>query len=272
MQVYRLDSIQDARLDAYRDLPSAATGPRGQLFVVEGRLLVERLLASPIRVASVLTEERFVETFLPLAPDSLPIYVLPRASLPELTGFPFHRGVLACGYRPANLAPQQLLDETSVDGLLAVCVGVQELENLGGIIRSSAAFGVRGVLLDAKCADPFARRVARTSMGANFRIPIAESTDLAADLSNLQREFGVRLVATVCSDDAVPLEQASKCGNTALLFGSEGYGLDQTWIDRCDLAVTIPMRAEIDSLNVSVAAGICLQHFACISRRTSDED
>ncbi len=272
MPVYRLDSVHDSRLDAYRDLPSSAAGPRGEVFVVEGKLLAERLLASPIRPASLLTEERFVESFLSLAPASLPIYVLPRQLLRELTGFPFHRGVLACGHRPPSLTPRQLLDGAGADYLLSVCVGVQELDNLGGILRSSAAFGVRGVLLDARCADPFARRVARTSMGANFQIRIAESADLAADLSDLRREFGVRLVATVCDDAALPLERAPSGGGTALLFGSEGYGLDQTWIDRCDLAVTIPIQAAIDSLNVNVAAGICLQHFACVSRQRCGED
>jgi tRNA G18 (ribose-2'-O)-methylase SpoU len=271
MVVHHLDAVDDSRLDVYRDLRAPATGRGGQLFVVESLLLVERLLTSPLRVASVLTEERFVEWLMPLLPASVPVFVLPKKLLHDLVGFPFHRGVLACGYRPANPDLLQLLDDRSPDAILTVCVGVQDRENLGGIIRSSAALGARAVFLDARCADPFSRRVARTSMGANFRIPILQAEDLEEELERLRQERDVRLVATVCDHSAQPLERVDRCGRTALLFGSEGYGLEPGWVARCDLAVTIPIRSQIDSLNVSVAAGICIQHFAQLSRRTRGE-
>jgi tRNA G18 (ribose-2'-O)-methylase SpoU len=267
MPLHHLTTLDDPRLEVYRDLRSSAAGRGGELFVVESMWLVERLLASPIGVASVLTERRYVDAVLPRVPESVPVFELPRALLQELVGFPFHRGVLACGYRPANPDPIRLMDGASADEILAVCVDVHDRENLGGVLRSSAAFGVRGVLLDPRCADPSSRRVARTSMGANFRIPIVRSADLAADLQRLRREHGVRLVATVCDDTAIPLQRVDRCGRTALLFGSEGYGLDPDWIRRCDRTVTIPIGSEIDSLNVSVATGICLQHFAWLARQ-----
>jgi tRNA G18 (ribose-2'-O)-methylase SpoU len=145
---------------------------------------------------------------------------------------------------------------------LMVCVGIQDPENLGSILRTSAAFGVSMVLLGPHCADPFSRRVARTSMGANFRLPVVESLDLQADLLTLRDEFGVRLVATVLGSEAQPLPEVAVEDRHALLFGSEGHGLDQRWVELCDLRVTIPMRPAVDSLNVSVAAGVVLYHFS----------
>jgi tRNA G18 (ribose-2'-O)-methylase SpoU len=120
---------------------------------------------------------------------------------------------------------------------------------------------VHALLLGPACADPFSRRVARTSMGANFRLPLIESSDLAQDLTALRDEYGVQLVATVLADDAEPLSSVVPVGRTALLFGSEGFGLTPHWLALCDRRVTIPMRPGVDSLNVNVAAGIFLYHW-----------
>jgi tRNA G18 (ribose-2'-O)-methylase SpoU len=70
------------------------------------------------------------------------------------------------------------------------------------------------------------------------------------------------LVATVLAPDARPLDQVVVSGRHALLFGSEGHGLEPRWLDLCDMRVTIPMRPSVDSLNVSVAAGVFLYHFS----------
>ena len=266
MPAIPINTVDDARLAVYRDLRSPLSRQSGEFFVVEGRLLVERLLASDFRVASVLAEEPFVGTVLPLVSAATPVYVMSRALLRELTGFRFHRGVLACGCRRPNPDLRELLADSPTGQLVTICVGVQELENLGGIIRSSAAFGAGVVVLGPDCADPFSRRVSRTSMGANLQIPIIESLDLASDLATLRDDFGAQLVATVLDDDARPLQEVTARRNVALLFGNEGHGLQPCWIQWCDTRVTIPIQEGIDSLNVSVAAGIILHHFAGTQR------
>jgi tRNA G18 (ribose-2'-O)-methylase SpoU len=262
MPVIHIDSADDPRLAVYRDLKSPLAKRRGERFVVESLLLVERLLASDLRVASVLTEQRFVDRVLPLVSSDTTVYVIPRSLVREITGFRFHRGVLACGHRPASPDLRRLMRSIAAPTTLAVCIGIQDPENLGSVIRSSAAFGVPLILLGPNCADSFSRRVARTSMGANFRVPVIEPADLAAELTVLRDEFNTQLVATVLDESARPLEEVPPAARTALLFGSEGYGLDQPWIDLCDVRVRIPMQPSIDSLNVSVAAGIFLHHFA----------
>jgi tRNA G18 (ribose-2'-O)-methylase SpoU len=261
MPVIRIESVDDPRLAMYRDLKSPLSKRRGERFVVEGQLLAERLLSSGLGMQSVLVEERLADEWAALVPAETSLLVIAGALVRDLIGFRFHRGVLACGIRPPNGDLRQLLP---ADGDLAtwvVCAGVQDPENLGGIMRSGAAFGIQAVLLGDVCADPFSRRVARTSMGANFRLPLVESEDLASDLKIMHDEYGVQLVATVLADDAEALERVNPAGRTALLFGSEGFGLAPHWLALCDRRVTIPMRPGVDSLNVNVAAGIFLYHW-----------
>jgi len=246
MPVIRIETIDDPQLALYRDLKSPAAKRRGERFVVEGQLLAERLLTSGLQVESVLVEERLADQWSALVPADVPLLVIPRGWVRELIGFRFHRGVLACGRRPPNADLRQLVQSSGETATWVACVGVQDPENLGGIMRSSAAFGVHAVLLGADCADPFSRRVARTSMGANFRLPLIESEELARDLTTLRDEHGVQLAATVLADDAEPLSAVAPAGRTALLFGSEGFGLAPQWLARCGRRVTIPMQPGVD--------------------------
>ena len=260
MPLLPLASADDPRLAVYRDLKSPLSKRRGERFVVEGELLAERLLASGLRLESVLVEERLADVWAARVPPEVPLLVIPHAVVRELIGFRFHRGVLACGFRPPSANLRHWLSAADA-ATWVVCVGIQDPENLGGILRSSAAFGVRAVVLGEACADPFSRRVARTSMGANFRLPLVESGDLAADLLAMRDEFGIELVATVLADDAESLERSRPARRSALLFGSEGFGLSPSWLTLCSRRVTIPMPPNVDSLNVNVAAGIFLYHW-----------
>jgi tRNA G18 (ribose-2'-O)-methylase SpoU len=260
MPVIPLDDLGDPRLNVYRDLKYQVTRRERHWFVVEGLNLVERMLNSPLAVLSVLTEPDLVDHLGPRVGAATPIFVVPHAWIEELAGFRFHRGVLACGARPENPDLSAIIGSVDRPVVIPICVGVQDPENVGGIIRSSAALGARAVILGPECSDPFSRRVARTSMGAIFRLPLrrAPDPDLAGDLRRLQIEFGFQLVATVLDPGAEPLDRFAPAARTALLLGNEGCGLAAEWIERCDRRVTIPMQEGADSLNVNVAAGILL--------------
>ncbi len=271
MPVVTIDDVEDPRVAIYQDLKSAYAKRRQSLFVVEGLMMTERLLVSNLAVASVLTEGRFLDRLRPLVPPDTPLYVTKRPLLEEIAGFRFHRGVLGCGYRPTSPDLRTVMDSVPPISSTIVCIGIQNPENLGGIIRTSAAFGATAILMGPNCADPFSRRVTRTSMGANLSVPIVESVDLRADLLTLQREFSVRLVAAVLDEHAQPLASVVRPNRTALLLGSEGFGLDREWIEMCDDWATIPMSQGVDSLNVNVAAGVFLYHFTSASRQMNGE-
>ena len=132
------------------------------------------------------------------------------------------------------------------------------------LARVAAGLGVGAMVLGPRCADPWYRRAVRVSMGAVFKLPMVRLTDLNAGLNSLRDRHGYSLIATVINPEATPLDEATPAPNTkpAILLGSEGYGLAPETIAQCDEQVRIPMHAEVDSLNVAVAAGIVLYHYA----------
>ncbi len=262
MAVIPITSIADERLQPYRDLPHSRLPRDSKLFIAEGRLLVERLLANDFRAHSVLAKDTSVNWFQQRLEEDVPVYSLPRKLIEEVIGFDFHHGLLACGYRK----PLPLLDDAipaaDKPATIVVCVDIQDPENLGGILRNCAAFGVDTVILNSNSCDAFSRRVLRVSMGTAFQLRLVESADLATDLRRLSAEFDVELAATVLSRDAEPLATMDRPNRFGLLLGNEAHGLDETWQALCQRRVTIPMEFSTDSLNVAVASGIFLYHFS----------
>jgi tRNA G18 (ribose-2'-O)-methylase SpoU len=263
MPRWEIDSIDDPRLAVYRNLKRTNATRWSGLFIAEGDKLVRRLLASRFAVESVVVGHKHVDQVAPLVPADVPLYVLPEKSVESLVGFNFHRGVLACGRRGGPPALADVVRQAAASPTLVVLPELNDPENLGSIIRTATALGVDGAILGPSCVDPFSRRVLRVSMGASLALPLVPSARLDADLDILERDYGFELLVTVLDGSAETLEGAARSSRQALLFGSEGLGLDPRWIARCPRRVTIPMRRGADSLNVAVAAGIVLHHFTC---------
>jgi tRNA G18 (ribose-2'-O)-methylase SpoU len=251
-----IDSLDDPRLEPYRNLKSTNRTRWSNQFIAEGLLVVERLLASDFEVVSVVATRKMEQQVAPLVPKSCPLLFLEPTLAEQLVGYTFHAGVLACGVRRPSPTLESLLIGSPESALFAVCPNVNDPENIGAIIRLSAGFGLQGVILGPECADPFSRRVLRVSMGTAFTLPIRESSDLRSDLVQLSGEFGIELAAAVLDPAAEPLEHVRRSPRLAVLFGNEKHGLGADWVDLCQRKLTIPMAPEADSLNVAVAAGI----------------
>lgn len=132
--------------------------------------------------------------------------------------------------------------------------GVQDAGNLGTILRTAAAAGLRDVLLTAGCAQAWSPRVLRAGMGAHFRLRIREGVDAAAALDG----YRGAILATGVGADARDLYACDLRGAVAWLFGSEGRGLSPEVAGLANGLVTIPMPGGVESLNVGAAAAICL--------------
>jgi len=262
MPLIPVESIDDPRLAPYRQLNERNLTRQSGLFVAEGEKVVERLIGSRFETASLLAEPAYAERYARQLPADTPIYMAGRALLEATIGFNFHRGVLACGRRrpPIRSVTPSLLHSlvAAQKATLVVCPDVQDPTNLGGIIRTTAAFGCAALVLGERCADPFSRRVLRVSMGAALELPIIESAALATDLRELAGS-GFEMVATVVGDPAAELlSRFRPASRTTILFGSEGHGLSAEHLAPCSRRVTIPMQLGVDSLNVAVAAAVVL--------------
>ncbi len=234
----------------------------GGRFIAEGEQVVRRLFASTYQAESVLLSERRVDEMAPIVPDDVIVYVASDSVIEKVMGFRFHSGVIAVGLRGRAKTLDDILPKDAGKIRLVVCPDTANTENLGGMIRIAAAFGVDAMLLGPQCCDPFFRQSVRVSMGTAFRLPLIPSKDLSRDLDRLKKEWNVELIATVLDESAETLAAANVPSRWALFFGNEAQGLSKEIVDRCDRGIAIPMKLGTDLLNVMVAAGVFLYHFS----------
>lgn len=164
--------------------------------------------------------------------------------------------------RPEGLlavAPQirKRLDDLTLpeDPLLVVAEAIEKPGNLGTILRTADAAGAHAVLVCDRCTDVNNPNVVRASIGTIFSVPVVETTTAEA-LSWLSQR-GIRLVATTPHTQTL-YTAADLTKGTAIVLGTEQYGLSEKWLNSADVKVRIPMLGQADSLNVSAAATILL--------------
>jgi TrmH family RNA methyltransferase len=135
--------------------------------------------------------------------------------------------------------------------------GVQDPGNLGAILRSAAAFGVPEVVLGAGCADPWSPKVLRAAMGAHFALRLRETDALA-------QRFAAFVGERICAvpRDGTPLNETDLRGRHAWAFGGEARGVGEATARAASLRARIPMAGSTESLNVAIAASICLYEAA----------
>jgi tRNA G18 (ribose-2'-O)-methylase SpoU len=267
---YSITELDNPRLDPYRNLRRTNRSRWSGQFVVEGHRVVRRLIASGLRIESIVVTERRRDFLNDVRPDDVPLLVVPQDVAAELVGYNFHHGVMACGYRPATPALPAIVHSHDSRLLLVACPRMTDPDNLGGLIRLCAGFGVQGLLLGDDCVDAWSRRVLRVSMGAAFRLPILDQCPLAEVLPTLREQYGCRILAAVLDDQATRLANFANVTRSVLVLGNEADGLAPEWIAMSDERVTIPMAAGTDSLNVTVAAGILLHYLRDLSGQPGD--
>jgi 23S rRNA (guanosine2251-2'-O)-methyltransferase len=185
--------------------------------------------------------------------------------LDKLAGTTRHQGVVA---RVEVVAMPHSLDEVveSIEGppLLLILDGVTDPHNLGACLRVADAAGAHAIVAPKDHAVGVNATVAKVASGAAETVPYIMVTNLARTLNEL-KDFDIRIIGT--SDDAEhTLYDLDLTGPVAFVLGSEGDGMRQLTRKTCDQLVRIPMAGAVESLNVSVAAGVCL--FEALRQRT----
>ncbi len=178
-----------------------------------------------------------------------------------------HQGVVLLGLRgqAAQQALLPMLEVLEEDALLLVLDGVQDPHNLGACLRSADAAGVHAVIAPRDRAAGLGATVRKVSAGAAEHVPFYAVTNLARTLRSL-RALGIRVVGTA-GESADSLYETDLRGPLALVMGGEEKGLRRLTREHCDALVSLPMLGRVESLNVSVTAGICL--FEAVRQRRS---
>lgn len=266
VDLIRIDSLDDARVEEYRHIGDHDWLLERSLFVAEGRLVVRRLLdLRQWPINSILLTEAAVDTLRDvLDRTDAPIYVVDQAILNDLAGFNIHRGCLAIGRRPAA----STLDRITAGplGRVLVLEGVNNPDNVGGLFRSAAAFGVELVVLGPDCGDPLYRKAIRTSMAASLVVPFVHAPQWPGAIRDLRAD-GFTVIALTPNRAVGTIEEIFPHSKLAILVGSEGSGLTEEAMRAATLRIRIPTTADVDSLNVTTAASIAMFH--CFAERRS---
>lgn len=267
-----IDDLDDSRLAPFWNLRERTL--RGEsIFIAEGSLVVERLLKSQYDVESILVthkESGYGDCFNHIG-DNIPIYyVEDRKIVNKILGFEFHQGILALGRRKRLPSFREGLEnwgENQYKGrhTWVILPEVTKPDNLGLVFRCAAALGAEAVVLGEKCCDPFSRRALRVSMGGVLQVPIFHSFNLLEEIKEIKKRWKIPFYATVLDDDALSLYELanneSRGNLAAFVFGNEYSGLTPEQVKMCDEKIIIPMRPDIDSLNLGVSVGIFLYEF-----------
>lgn len=212
-------------------------------------------------------DERLNALIKQAEPHGISVQKASRDTLSRLAEGGQHQGIVAA-VRPAPVADESdlaRLVESTPNVFLLALDQVTDPHNLGACMRTAAAMGVHGIIAPRDRAaglTPVARKVAA---GAADVIPFFQVTNLARTLVAIQ-ELGVFSVGTMLDENAKPLHQVDLTGKLVIVMGAEDTGLRRLTQDTCDQLAYIPMSGKLQSLNVSVAAGMAVYE-ACRQRQ-----
>jgi 23S rRNA (guanosine2251-2'-O)-methyltransferase len=186
------------------------------------------------------------------------------ADLDRLAPGAIHQGVVGELSASREYGVDDLVREAPVPALLVVLDGIEDPHNFGAILRTVDAAGAHGVIRQTRRSAALGDAAAKASAGAVAHVKIADVVNIARAVEEL-KELGVWTVG-LSGDAPTTYDQLDLTLPTALVLGAEGSGLRRLVRERCDFLMRIPMHGHIESLNVSVAAGIAL--FEAVRQRS----
>lgn len=238
-----ITSLTNAKVKQWAKYKEKKHRDKEQQFLIEGEHLIEE--AHKAGIIDCILVEQGRENFLP----EYESYEVTKEILHKLSDSTSGTYIMAVCHMK-HTAPQQLRKVVVLDD-------VQDPGNLGTIIRSAYSFGFDGIYLSKHCVDAYNEKVVRSTQGAIFHIPVIRK-DRLETLAEL-KQAGVRVYATSLHE-ATPLQQTPIQHPCALVFGNEGNGVSKEVLEISDERVFIEMET-FESLNVAVAAGICMYYF-----------
>ena len=193
---------------------------------------------------------------------SLPVQITDNHQLSQKAGAKLHQGVVLECSELQVLELDQWLNQVSEarHALLIALDQVEDPQNVGAITRSAAFLKADGLLILRDKAAPLSAAVSKASAGALEYFPMIQVTNLSEALEKLKKN-GFFAAGAAWDEDSEDFRDAAVTDKMVLVLGNEGQGLRQLTRKRCDYLVHIPGDERAESLNVSAAAAILIQHF-----------
>ena len=268
----RVTSRQNGLVKDLRKAFNQAEPTSEGYIAVEGVRIIEEAIRSGLRFQAVFFSDAgsaHAARLLPQIASNVEIMLLPDEVFASAVNTESPQGVAALVklrshkfddlLEQGSQGSQNLRSQVKDSQLLLAVAGIQDPGNLGTVIRSAEAFGVRAVLLGEKTVSHFNPKAVRASAGSLFRQPL-----IRAKLNEsipLLKQSGVRVLAT-SSHKGKPLHEANFTGAAMIVVGNEGAGVPPEILSLADELVTIPHSARVESLNAGIAASILLYEAA----------
>lgn len=262
MIIERIKNKDDERLSLFymnkestlKNLPKYEFGT----FIAESSLVIERALDKgfkPLCFLIVEGESELYKNIFDRCNEDIVVYETPNDVFQSLKGFILIKGIIGIFERKEDLGFENIISNSK---RVVVLDEVVNPTNVGAIFRNAAALFADGVLLTNDTCDPLYRRSIRVSMGNVFNIDYAY-IDKTKYIDILHSK-GFKVVSFALRDNSVEIDDKTLNSEEklAIVFGSEGYGLNKEVIEKSDYVVKIAMSDGVDSLNVASSSGIAL--------------
>lgn len=244
----RITSRKNPLMTQIRKLASSRAYRREEgLYLGDGLKVLEEALRWRAPLRTVVVSEGLN---IPPVPDQVRLVEVPEDVMASISPMESPQGALLVGVQPDLTPPDRLKGSRYL-----VLDGLQDPGNVGTIWRTADALGADGLLLVRHCADPFAPKTVRATMGACFRLPVYELE--TEELPALLERSDLPMYATALREDTVEIRSAdlSRC---VVVIGSEGRGVSEELLALSRQTLKIPMRERCESLNAAAAATIVL--------------
>jgi 23S rRNA (guanosine2251-2'-O)-methyltransferase len=195
--------------------------------------------------------------------NGIPFQYQPRIQLDRMAGGQSHQGVIAVCREFSYASLEEVIGNRGpvfAGDVIVLLDGIQDPRNFGSLIRTAYCFGVNGIIVPENRAATITGTVMKVAAGAAYHIPIARVVNMARAMDDL-KERGFWIYGATPGGGRI-FDAFDGTRSMGLLFGSEGGGIRPLLRKKCDFLISIPMLGKIDSLNVSVAAGIVLYEMA----------
>jgi tRNA G18 (ribose-2'-O)-methylase SpoU len=246
-------SIDDPRILEFTHMRDHSLNDRG-LILAESEKIYLQFVAAKKEIIKILCTENFSNKYS-LSGEN--IFIANKNILEKIAGFKIEFEVILLAEKPKDSTLE------SLDDRIILLNGLTSPENVGSIIRSSAAFKINSIITDEKTCSPYLRRCIRVSMGNIFSMKTFHSYGIRRDLSKL-KELGYHIIATANISKSESLSDFIFPKKCILIIGSEGHGIDQDLIDNADTVLKIPIDPQVAHLNAANAAAIFLSHMSLL--------
>lgn len=202
--------------------------------------------------------------------QNIPVEVVPRSRLDQISHNAVHQGCIAQVEARSYVEVEDILAAAAEKGeppFLLILDAIQDVNNLGSLLRTAEAAGMHGAILPVHHAAEINATVIKTSAGATEHLLIAQETNLTRTIDALKKQN--IWVVGLAGEAKAEYEQVDLTGPLALVVGNEGKGISRLVREHCDLLIKLPMRGQVNSLNAAVAGSIAV--YEALRQRTKAE-